>query len=618
VTADSEPLTSPLRQLPDGRIRPEPFVDALPIPRVIRPAARGRAAILQIQMRTAAHTFHRALPPSRVWTCGDVLPGPTIEVQRDQAVRVAWHNALKGTLPIVATIAPEAPDGGMPVQCLPGLSGGAPLPEVAALPPWTVVHLHGGATPAQSDGWTENVAGAGQTAVCDYPLHQRATLLWYHDHAMGVTRFNVYAGLAGLWIVRDDHERDLGLPQGAPFEIPLLLQDRNFDLDAAGQLTGQLLHKTDTGTMECFGPYTTVNGKIWPHYEVTPRTYRLRLLNGSNARTFRLLLVDAQGEDIWDRVRQIGSDGGLLLDAVPVPSAGLVLASGERADLLVDFSDLAPGTRLRLLNTATAPFAGASPDPHVGPGTPDFAGLLPFPEVMEFRVDEGERSTLIVPSPLSSDFVRLTWAALQDPVHRAIAMVEQEMDGQPNMLTMRELARVEEPRPGEPLITITQGPARTSWRTVACHFEDRVTVFPAIGRDEVWRIINLTGDTHPFHVHLVQFQALARFGVTCDIPAGGITDSDTTADVRFGATADDSLPHQLEANELGLKDTIRINPNEVLDIALRFGPYAGRFMYHCHILEHEDRDMMRPIVVMPEALMGFMSMPGMDSADPGM
>jgi spore coat protein A len=510
---------------------------------------------------------------------------------------------------VVATIAPEAAAGEMPAQCLPGLSGGAPLAGVAALTPWTVVHLHGGVTPAQSDGWTENATAPGQTAVCDYPSRQRSTMLWYHDHAMGVTRFNVYAGLAGLWIIRDGHERELDLPQGAPYEIPLLLQDRNFDLDADGRLSGQLLHKTDTATMECFGPYTVVNGKIWPYRQVEQCIYRLRVLNGANARTFRLLLIDEDDEPILGRIRQIGSDGGLLLEAVPLPPGGLVLASAERADLLVDFSDLAPGTRLRLVNTASAPFDGTPLDPNTAPGTSDFERLLPFPDVMEFRIGEGGTKDFVVPVPLAADFVRVAPDALIEPVYRAIALVEQEVKGQPNVLTMRELAREDASTSGEEVISITDGTETTRWRTVASHFEDRVTIFPAIGHDEVWRLINITRDTHPIHVHLVQFQALARYGVTCVVPTGGITETGTTAAIRFGAPDNDPIRHELDANERGLKDTIRINPNEILDIAMRFEPYAGRFMYHCHILEHEDRDMMRPIVVVPEDLIDFMSMP---------
>src|SRR5215831_20113278 len=131
----------------------------------------------------------------------------------------------------------------------------------------------------------------GQDAVCHYPMGQRAALLWYHDHVMGVTRFGVYAGLAGLWIIRDQRERELGLPEGPPFEVPLLIQDRNFGLDEDGRLTGQLIHKTDTEVMEAFPPFTVVNGKVWPLLEVHPATYRFRVLNGCNARTYRLVLL---------------------------------------------------------------------------------------------------------------------------------------------------------------------------------------------------------------------------------------------------------------------------------------------------------------------------------------
>jgi FtsP/CotA-like multicopper oxidase with cupredoxin domain len=141
-------------------------------------------------------------------------------------------------------------------------------------------------------------------------------------------------------------------------EVPLLLQDRNFGQDPQGRLTGELVHKTDPGTIEAFAPFTTVNGKVWPVLDVRPGTYRLRVINGSNARTFRLVLLGDGGPEL-DRIAQIGTDGGLLRTPVAVPPQGLVLASAERADLLVDFSDLTPGSQLALVNTATAPFDGA-------------------------------------------------------------------------------------------------------------------------------------------------------------------------------------------------------------------------------------------------------------------
>src|SRR6185312_16306166 len=208
-----------------------------------------------------------------IWGYDGTVPGPTIEAERGQPVVVQWRNQLDGTLPVVVTTAPEAADtSGVPVQCVPGLSGGTP----------------------------------GQDAAFGYPMGQRAALLWYHDHVMGVTRFGVYAGLAGLWIIRDQRERELGLPEGPPFEVPLLIQDRNFGLDEDGRLTGQLVHKTDPEVMEAFPPFTVVNGKVWPLLQVQPATYRLRVLNGCNARTYRLVLL-RDGAPELHRITQIGT-----------------------------------------------------------------------------------------------------------------------------------------------------------------------------------------------------------------------------------------------------------------------------------------------------------------------
>jgi FtsP/CotA-like multicopper oxidase with cupredoxin domain len=189
-------------------------------------------------------------------------------------------------------------------------------------------------------------------------------------------------------------------------------------------------------------------------------------------------------------------------------------------------------------------------------------------------------------------------------------LVEQELEDAPNMLTMRELAAVGDDDAAGPLITIAgEGAdgARQRFRTVACHFEDAVTFFATLEHDEVWRFINLTGDTHPMHIDLNPFQVLARHPITFVVLEGGITDRATAAAVRYGRGSDDELDHVLDANELGLKDTVRVNPNEIVEIAVRFDTYGGRYMYRCHILEHEDRDMMRPIVIMPTPLEPFMS-----------
>ena len=171
-------------------------------------------ARLVVTLQTATHKFHRDLPPSRVWAYEGSLPGPTIDVTRGVAVEVLWENHLSGPLPVIVTAAPEYAIDGVPVQCVPGRSGGEPDAAAAALSGFSVVHLHGAMTLANSDGWAENMAAPGQPTLDTYPNDQRATMLWYHDHVMGVTRFSVYAGLAGLWIVRDERERELELPWG--------------------------------------------------------------------------------------------------------------------------------------------------------------------------------------------------------------------------------------------------------------------------------------------------------------------------------------------------------------------------------------------------------------------
>src|SRR6266498_1255837 len=419
-----------------------PYVDALPVPRRLRAADHHRR--LTVHTRAATHRFHRDLPDSTVWGYDGSVPGPTIEAERGRPVTVEWLNDLDGQFPVVVTVASAAADDhGIPVQCVPGLSGGVPDARAAALTGHTVVHLHGALTPASYDGWAENLFAPGQPAVFHYPNDQRAALLWYHDHVMGVTKLHVYAGLAGLWIVRDARERELGLPEGPPFEVPLLIQDRNFDLDEHGRLTGRLVHKTDPEVMEAFPPFTVVNGKIWPVLDVQPATYRFRVINGSNARTYRLVLL-RDGQPELDRITQIGTDQGLLGAPARVPPDGLVLASAERADLLIDFSDLVPGTQLTLHNTATAPFDGAPFPAADAAHAADLAGLLPYPQVMAIRIVPGPGTRRTIPAELATDYRPPAPEALAGAPRRAIALVERELDGEPNMLTMRELAIVDD------------------------------------------------------------------------------------------------------------------------------------------------------------------------------
>jgi spore coat protein A len=581
-----------------------PFADALPVPeRLVAARQDGR---LSVPIRAGWHRFHRDLPESAIWGYDGTVPGPTIEAEHGQPVTVTWRNELDGTLPVVVTTAPTAADAsGVPVQCVPGLSGGVPDQNAAALAGHTVVHLHGALVPAPYDGWTENLFAPGQQAVFHYPMGQRAALHWYHDHVMGVTRFDVYAGLAGLWIIRDQRERELGLPEGPPFEVPLLIQDRNFGLDGAGRLTGQLVHKTDLEVMEAFAPFTVINGKVWPLLEVHPATYRFRVLNGSNARTYRLVLL-RDGEPELGRITQIGTDHGLLRAPARVPSDGLVLASAERADLLADFSGLAPGSELTLVNTAGAPFDGAPYPAASARNAADPGRMLPYPHVMRFRVVPGPAGRPAIPGELATDYRPPAPDALAGAPRRTIALVERELSGQPNMLTMRELVVAGDDHNG-PVVTVTDGEQTTRYRAAAAHFEDATTFFPVLDRDEVWQLINLTSDTHPIHVHLDPFQILSRRPIRYQIPEHGIEDLAITATVTLGRDPGDELAHIIDDNEHGLKDTVRVNPSEIAEIAVRFTTYSGRYMYHCHILEHEDRDMMRPFVTMPAELMPFMA-----------
>jgi FtsP/CotA-like multicopper oxidase with cupredoxin domain len=337
---------------------------------------------------------------------------------------------------------------------------------------------------------------------------------------------------------------------------------------------------------------------------VQPAIYRFRIINGSNARTYRLVLLRNRRPEL-ERILQIGTDHGLLRTSCMVPPYGLVLASAERADLLVDFSDLEPGTELTLFNTATAPFNGAPFPAARAESAANLQGLLPYPEVMRVRVVPGPANRRAIPRELAIDQSAPTPEVLERAPRRTIVLVERELEGQPNMLTMRELAVVEDDGSGA-FVTISNAGRTTRYRTVAAHFEDITTFFPRLGQYEVWQFINLTDDTHPIHVHLDPFLIISRRAIGHEIPEGGIRDRELTATVTFERSTEDALDHVIDDNERGLKDTVRVNPNEMVEIAVRFTTYSGRYMYHCHILEHEDRDMMRPFVTMPPELMSFM------------
>jgi spore coat protein A len=622
-------------------------------------------------MRSHSEKLADDLPPTALWAYtvtredGTVLVNPLIEVRRGQRVAVEWANELEGPMPVTAVSAaePTGPSAGLP-QNKPGYQAGDDV--LAPTPPWTVVHLHGGRTAADGDGWTENAVFPGQSQRSFYPNDQRATMLWYHDHGFGITSLNVFAGLAGLWMIRDDDEDRAGLPCDE-FEIPLLIQDRNFGSDDGGNTpNGRLLHKVETKlpsdpsaspnpTMEFFGPYTMVNATVWPRCTISPNVYRLRFLNGSNARTYKLALLDDKNNLITNDVfHQVGTDGGLLPAPVSFTDNTLTLSPAERADVIADFRGRPPGSALRLVNVAFAPYDADPTKSNIqNPGAPSLPGRLPRAEVMQFNIDNPAKpQTFDLAKCQLPPLDRWTFASLKGFRPRYLAL--RELQQSATMMDTLYFTELEETTdPSDAVIQFNNPPANfpamlrpilpdglkvicdpkdpsandPDTRFLRMMFKDRVNFRPSFSKTntgkpqdvhpEVWTIINLSTDTHPVHLHLVQFQALGRW----TIPTSDYDPNNPPAKIPYQFTLG---PGTLDPNEQGWKDTIRVNPNDCLSIGVVFDGHTGRYMYHCHILEHEDMEMMRPFVVLPaeiNALMDGMAMSrgaGQKGGMPGM
>ncbi len=484
-----------------------PFVDPLPIPPVAQPVtgAPGGEAEYEISAVEFEQTLHSDLPPARVWgyddgTSGPVYPGPTIVARRDQPVHVTWKNDIRGPDGVPRTSHYLPVDG-----CVHGAGDAAN----------TIVHLHGGHVAAESDGYPEDAYPPGDQRTFEYLNWQQAATLWYHDHALGITRLNVYLGLAGLYVLHDDQEEALGLPDGE-HDIPLVIQDRSFNPDGTLQYPAMWME-------HFFGNAVLVNGRVWPYLEVDRGKYRFRVLNGSNSRFYRLALSDDSAFEV------IASDTGLL--AAPVTVSSLLIGPGERVEVVVDFAGYDPGTRVRLLNSAPAPFPGA-------PGE----GVVP--NVMQFRVADAAGDTDPLPDELAS-------LASLDP---GDAVAERDF----------ELARVED----------DCGGAR--WLINGKEW-DEISEQPQLGTVEIWRFINRSGNSHPMHMHLVSFRVLDRQEFA----------------VLDGEIQPLGEPVPPSAEEDGWKDTVLVAPDQMVRVIARFEDFAGRFPYHCHMLEHEDHEMMR-------------------------
>ncbi len=498
------------------------YVDPLPIPVVLRPVRYVHGApFYDVPMRQVKQRLHRDLPKTEVWGYNGTYPGPTIEAKVNKPIFVKWSNHLPEEHLLRRSID----------HTLAG--AGRSVPDVR-----TAVHLHEGHVPPEVDGGPLAWFTPGHSVTYRYPNVQPATTLWYHDHALAITRLNVYAGLAGFYLLRDDHEDHLNLPKGA-FEISLAIQDRSFQSD------GQLFYPQKGVTSqhpvwvpEFFGDTALVNGKVWPFLEVEPRKYRFRILNGCNARFLNLSLSSGQP------FHQIGAEGGFL--PKPVDLTEILMTPAERADVILDFSDHA-GDTIILKNNAPAPFPTASPD----------APLLP--EIMQFRVKKSLSaqdtsalpSSLGVASTLFEDHaVRVRDLTLSEELDAAGNSIRLLLDGLP--------------------------------------FSAPATEKPRLGTTEIWRLINLTGDAHPIHLHQTSFHVLDR-------QPFDVARYQATKQLHFKGPA-----VRRAANEAGLKDTVRAMPGEVTRILAPFRDFSGRYVWHCHILEHEDNDMMRPLVIRPD------------------
>jgi spore coat protein A len=521
------------------------YVDPLPVPPVIHPTGKA-GEIVEIEMLQFQQKVHRDLPPTTVWGYNGSWPGPTIEARSGQTLNINWISKLPTThlLPIDHSIH----------------GAESTLPQVR-----NVAHVHGACTLPDDDGYPEAWFTAHgehgpkfNPRPSSYSNCQPAATLWYHDHALGITRLNVYAGLAGFYLIRDEAENALNLPQ-SEYEIPLMLQDRLFHRDGSlyypKVVNGSKEHPI--WIQEFYGDMNCVNGKVTPFLEVEPRRYRFRILNAANSRFYHLRLfnsdatgnVTSQSFDV-PSFQQIGTDGGLLPALLELHY--LLIAPGERFDIVIDFYGC-EGKSFSLINDAPAPYT--------------MGGQFLADDMMLFKVTKplSGKDTSTVPDTL----------ALFEPLNPTYATRE------------RLLLVSEKERPSDGYVIIgLLGNAR---------WHEPITEDPKADSTEIWSFINITGDVHPLHVHLVQFQVLNR------------QPFDVQAYQQNGKLVFTGKPMAPEGNERPAhKDTIKSYPGYITRIIMRFDLPHGApvtpgqellYVWHCHILEHEDNEMMRPYKV---------------------
>jgi bilirubin oxidase len=617
--------------IPGGSL--DPTTVAKYVHPLVIPPAMPRTRKLKVEggknvdyYRIAVRQFEQQIlpashPATTVWSYGSIdhpgtfnYPAFTIEAKYRTPVRVKWINGLVDgqgrylphLLPVDQTLHWANPPGG---------PGGTdthtvdPTPYLGPVP--IVTHVHGAHTTDESDGYAEawylprandlpsgharsgawyetfrqeflaekNVAWAPGTATFQYPNDQAAATLWYHDHTLGMTRLNVYAGPAGFFLLRGGpgDELDGTLPGPAPtlgeepgtrhYEIPLAIQDRSFDADGSlfypdtrrffDGFEGPYIPEggSDISPIwnpEFFGNTMVVNGRTWPQLDVEPRRYRFRVLNGCNSRFLILQLGDGN-LPFW----QIGAEGGFL--PAPVQLQRLLLAPAERADVIVDFAGLREGMELVLRNLGPdEPFGGGEPGVDFEPADPDTTG-----QVLRFRVVRrvGGRDRTTPPDELGLPEREPLGPA---GVTRRVSLNEEDSEVLPDVGPRAAL-----------LGTVASGGNGPSG--VPLGWADEITENPAVGATEVWEIYNFTADAHPIHIHEIQFELLNR-------------------EVFDPAVGTPGAVRPPEAAETGLKDTFIAYPGEITRVK-GFFDLPGLYVWHCHIVEHEDNEMMRPYAV---------------------
>lgn len=504
------------------------FVDPIKIPKVAKSVIpydkeKKRPALYKMAAEEIKHRFHRAFPLTKVWGYNGSYLGPTIIAYKGIPIRVKWINNLpdKHFLPVDKSI-----------------HGLEKLPEVR-----TVVHLHGANVKDDSDGhpeawYTRNYKEVGPTftrKIYEYPNSQNSGTLWYHDHAMGITRLNVYAGLAGMYLLRDRLEKKLNLPSGK-YEIPLIIQDKSFNEDGSlfypDNSTPPVDFPKPSTASFFFGNTIVVNGNLWPYFDVEPRKYRFRMLNASNTRGYTFKL--SNGESFI----QIGTELGLLDKPIKIDSFDL--EPGERIDFIIDFSKY-KNKKITLLNDALIPNIDAGED-------------MKF--VMEFRVKAPlkDEDTSSIPRKLYP----------YKKVNPLLAVKQRTLH----------------------LDSTTDEYGRVMHLLNDKRWHDPATETPQFGDVEIWHLVNHFDFTHPIHLHLVHFEILGRKSFDEAL-------FDAEGNYKFDF---ESLTPPLDY-EKGRKDIAQAFGKQVTSIVVRFNQRTGNYVWHCHILEHEDYDMMRPLNV---------------------